>query len=197
MEQQAKDYLGKRDWLKAVELYNKLLLTKPHNKDTVVSYLDGRSQCLLELGQYEGVVNDCKKILKLSDCKDDGNDKVRSRLVQALFALQRYADAEFAVREWFAVSKNLEAPKLLERLHITMQNTQQKPVNENELRTLTPKLQNGAQFEVCYNINFKCFACCNNRSKRNNKSINIIVFFYMILSAYLLFSFIYFNCWFF
>lgn len=141
MEQQAGEYLQKREWKKAAELYNKLLLTKPHNKDRIISYLLGRSECFLELGQYEAVVVDCRKIIKLlADAKDGVNIsgvRARSRLVHALFALQRFGDAELATREWLALSKNSEAPKLLEKLHLAMHGSQQKALLESSTRRLS------------------------------------------------------------
>ncbi|KAB0792538.1 hypothetical protein PPYR_14497 [Photinus pyralis] len=58
MEQEANECFQGKEWLKAAEMYNKLL-TKSQSNDLTIGYLQRRSQCLLELGQYEAVpIND-------------------------------------------------------------------------------------------------------------------------------------------
>lgn len=98
MEVQANEYLRQKDWTKAVDLYNKLLQNQQINKQQIVSYLLGRSECLLELGCHEAVVIDCKNIIKLIAGKNEnGNDsRARKRLVHALFLLKRFTGIVFA-----------------------------------------------------------------------------------------------------
>lgn len=93
MEAKANEHVRKKEWTKAAEIYNQLLLNKHLNKQQIVAYLLGRSECFLELRQHEAVVADCRKVIRLlGDRKGDDNESnARRRLVYALLGLQRFA----------------------------------------------------------------------------------------------------------
>lgn len=92
MEAQANEFLGKKEWARAAEIFNQLLMNKQVTKQQIVAYLLGRSECFLELGQHEAVVADCRRIIKLlADKNEDINvSRARRRLVHALFSLRRF-----------------------------------------------------------------------------------------------------------
>lgn len=93
MEVQANEYLRQKDWTKAVDLYNKLLQNQQINKQQIVSYLLGRSECFLELGRHEAAVADCKNIIKMLAGRNENHSgsKARKRLVHALYLLKRFS----------------------------------------------------------------------------------------------------------
>lgn len=95
-EAQAHELVRRKEWSKALELYDQLLttgLTKHVSKERVVACLLGRSECCLELGRHEAVVADCRKIIKLlADANENNNgSRARRRLVHALFSLRRFS----------------------------------------------------------------------------------------------------------
>lgn len=99
-ETQAHQLVQRKEWQRALELYDQVLASvtqNPHQKiytkERIVACLLGRSECCLELGRHEAVVQDCRKIIKLLA---DGNEfhtggKARKRLVYALFSLRRFS----------------------------------------------------------------------------------------------------------
>lgn len=92
MEAKAIEHVRKKEWIRAAEIYNQLLLNKHLNKQQIVAYLLNRSECFLELRQHEAVVADCRKVISvLADRKDDNESNARRRLVYALLALHRFA----------------------------------------------------------------------------------------------------------
>ncbi|KAF5286682.1 hypothetical protein FQA39_LY16165 [Lamprigera yunnana] len=154
MEQQIKECLQEKEWLKAVEIYNNLMV-KSQSTENAIIYLQGRSQCLLELGQYEAVIADCRKILKVAS-----NNAAWSRLVISLFALRRFSDAELALKEWFSISK-LVVEDLLKNLHHTMPHN--KPL-ERELLAFLSK------FRDMQDLHPSCAYCnvtCRDKSELN------------------------------
>lgn len=99
-EAQAHEFVRKKEWIRAIELYDQLLsvgFNKQINKDRVVSCLLGRSECCLELGRHEAVVADCRRIIKLLADGNENNTgaRARRRLVHALFSLRRFSGACF------------------------------------------------------------------------------------------------------
>lgn len=99
-EAQAHEFVRKKEWIRAVELYDQLLsvgFNKQINKDRVVACLLGRSECCLELGRHEAVVADCRRIIKLLADGNENNSgaRARRRLVHALFSLRRFSGACF------------------------------------------------------------------------------------------------------
>lgn len=95
-EAQAHELVRRKEWLRALELYDQLLqsgLNKQISKERVVACLLGRSECCLELGRHELVVSDCRKIIKLLADGNESNTgtRARRRLVHALFSLRRFS----------------------------------------------------------------------------------------------------------
>ena len=147
-EAQAHEFLRRREWGRAAELFDQLLGPALNNgipKERVVGFLLGRSECCLELGRHEAVVSDCRRIIKLLADADSGNNngaRARRRLVHALFSLRRFAEAEAAAREWLAsgggATNQPEALKMLERLRIVLQMANGQKANPNS-RNMTPQ----------------------------------------------------------
>jgi tetratricopeptide (TPR) repeat protein len=158
-EAQAYELVRQREWYGAAELFDQLLVPaflKGTPKERLVSYLLGRSECLLELGRHEAVVSDCQRVIKLLADANASNSESRAwkRLVHALYYLQRFAEAEAATQEWLAVSGGAanqpDAVKMLERLRIAYQasNGQNKqhmnhcnPVLEDDILALDTRLE--------------------------------------------------------
>ncbi|XP_069701486.1 probable helicase with zinc finger domain isoform X2 [Periplaneta americana] len=144
-EAQAHEFLRRREWVRAAELFDQLLGPALNNgtpKERVVGFLLGRSECCLELGRHEAVVSDCRRIIKLladAECGSNNGARARRRLVHALFSLRRFSEAEAAAREWLAAgggaTNQPEALKMLERLRIVLQmaNGQKTTTNHRNL----------------------------------------------------------------
>lgn len=137
IEARAHELLRLREWVMALDLFDQLInqaLAKGAPKERVVFYLLGRSECLVELGRHEAVVSDCRKIIKLLEGANTSNNGARvwRRLVNALFSLQRFGEAETAAAEWIAASGGLsEAVKLLEQVRILVQLIKKKDMNRS------------------------------------------------------------------
>lgn len=96
MEEQASEFLRRKDWAKGVEVYNQLL-NKQANKQQVISCLFGRSECFSELGQFEAVVSDCRRIIALliGENEDSNSSIAYRRLIHALFSMRRFSGLLF------------------------------------------------------------------------------------------------------
>lgn len=95
-EAQAHELVRRKEWTRAVELFDQLLgsgINKQITKERVVACLLGRSECCLELGRHEAVVQDCRRIIKLLADANENNTgaRARRRLVHALFSLRRFS----------------------------------------------------------------------------------------------------------
>ncbi|XP_060520243.1 probable helicase with zinc finger domain isoform X2 [Cylas formicarius] len=102
--QAAQEFARQKNWKKAVESYTKFLRNKHNSIDLVISSLYARSECLFELNNYLAVVNDCRSIIQLTINQNDHiTFLARKKLVQALFLLQKFVDAEVAVKEWLSL----------------------------------------------------------------------------------------------
>jgi hypothetical protein len=140
-EAQAHEFLRRREWGRAAELFDQLLGPSLNNgipKERVVGFLLGRSECCLELGRHEAVVSDCRRVIKLLadvDCSNNNGARARRRLVDALFSLRRFTEAEAAAVEWLAsgggATGQPEALKMLERLRIVLQMVNGQKTNTN------------------------------------------------------------------
>uniref|UniRef100_A0A182TCJ0 C3H1-type domain-containing protein n=1 Tax=Anopheles maculatus TaxID=74869 RepID=A0A182TCJ0_9DIPT len=73
-EAQANEYLRNRLWQKAKDIYDSIVEAsgtdqpssgRRHSKEQVIACLYGRTECCLELQQYDQVTQDCHRLLKL------------------------------------------------------------------------------------------------------------------------------------
>ncbi|KAF5278870.1 hypothetical protein FQR65_LT03559 [Abscondita terminalis] len=152
MEQQAGECVDRKEWLKAVEIYNNLI-TNTQGTDIMVNYLQGRSKCLLELGQYEGTIYDCRNILKIRN-----SVSAWCRLVISFFALRRFSDAELALNEWISISK-LDVDSIIESFQT---NT---PQNKNLERELLVFLTKFRDVQDLYPSCAYCNVTCRDKSE--------------------------------
>lgn len=135
IELRAHELLRLREWVMALELFDQLInqaLAKRAPKERIVIYLLGRSECSVELGRHEAVVSDCRKIIKLLEGANvnSGGARVWRRLVNALFTLHRFHEAEAAAAEWIAASGGVtEAVKLLEHVRFLIQAIKRREMN--------------------------------------------------------------------
>lgn len=96
MEALAHELVTKKEWSRAVDIYDQLLRhvnMKYVSKERVVACLLGRSECCLELGRHETVVDDCRRAIQLLAGRNDNNAGACARrfLVHALFTLRRFS----------------------------------------------------------------------------------------------------------
>nr|XP_023024171.1 probable helicase with zinc finger domain isoform X1 [Leptinotarsa decemlineata] len=155
MELQAQEYLKQKNWIQAIDLYNKLLSNKQNTIELIVSYLTDRAECFLELNNHHGVIVDSKNIIKLSQDHTSYNVCLaRKRLIHSLYMLKMFAEADMAARDWLILIQesdmNTEIKPVLESLlgnFINCMNPKQKTINL--LKILD------ANFTNAFNINSK------------------------------------------
>lgn len=91
MDVQAQEYLQQKNWVQAIDLYNKLLTNKKNSIEQIVSYLTDRAECYLELNNHQAVITDSKHIVKLSPDNNSYNVCLaRKRLIHSLYMMKRY-----------------------------------------------------------------------------------------------------------
>lgn len=91
MDLQAQEFMKQKNWLQAIELFNKLLANKHNSLDQVINYFTDRAECFLELQNYACVIVDSKSVIKLSPDKNSYNVCLaRKRLIHSLYSLKKY-----------------------------------------------------------------------------------------------------------
>nr|XP_014088469.1 probable helicase with zinc finger domain [Bactrocera oleae]XP_014088470.1 probable helicase with zinc finger domain [Bactrocera oleae]XP_014088471.1 probable helicase with zinc finger domain [Bactrocera oleae]XP_014088473.1 probable helicase with zinc finger domain [Bactrocera oleae]XP_014088474.1 probable helicase with zinc finger domain [Bactrocera oleae]XP_014088476.1 probable helicase with zinc finger domain [Bactrocera oleae]XP_036214251.1 probable helicase with zinc finger domain [B len=143
-EMQAHDMVRRRNWSRAVSLYDQILeqitaavtataivsansnnntALARSQKDRQIACLLGRCECMLELSRYEQCLADARKVLALlgdqsADCLASVS-RARRWLVHALCKLKKYTEAEQLLREWIGELNGhqsfLDISKTLER----------------------------------------------------------------------------------
>ncbi|GAB0089527.1 C3H1-type domain-containing protein [Sergentomyia squamirostris] len=130
-ESQAHECVRRKEWSKALELYDQVLSTNTFKtpKERTVACLFGRSECSAELSRYDTVVGDCRRLLKMLTELDTQTTlaRARRRLIVALYQLRRYHEAEAACKEWInsahpnGVTASGDLVKTLERYRTVIQ----------------------------------------------------------------------------
>lgn len=146
VENRAIEYLNHKQWSSAYFCFDQLLenaVAKSMPSENFVGYLLGRSQCSLELKKFDDVVHDCRHIISmLTDDENVYSARVRRNLVNALFALRRYAEAEQAALEWVIRSDNSsDAKKMLDTVRSSWRcMKEENPTPENQLNQINEQL---------------------------------------------------------
>lgn len=145
VENRAIEYLNHKQWSNAFFCFDQLLenaVAKSMPSENFVGYLLGRSQCSLELKKYDDVIQDCRHIISmLTDDENVYSARVRRNLINALFSLKRYAEAEQAALEWVIRSDNsIEAKKMLETVRMWSVSKEDIPTPENQLNQINEEL---------------------------------------------------------
>ncbi|XP_077861531.1 uncharacterized protein LOC102808405, partial [Saccoglossus kowalevskii] len=100
------------------------------NRDTQISYLTSRVTCYLKLKQHEKVIDDCDKILILTDNK---NCKALMRKTLALSKLGKFNDAHNVAKLWRKLEpENSQALKELNRLKKILDALQEEGADEDD-----------------------------------------------------------------
>lgn len=95
---QAHDNLRKKNWSKAISLYDQILsntsvtTTQKSIKDRVLACLLGRSQCYLELKKYENCIQDSLEILSMLGSNTDclpSLARTKRRLIYSYYRLDK------------------------------------------------------------------------------------------------------------
>lgn len=158
-EIQAHDLVRSNEWLKAIQLYDQILSPSTNNfktpKDRVMACIFGRTECCLELGRYDNVVQDCRRLVKMITSEIDLNQTAaltHRRLICALYKLKKFHDAEIVCKDWinsdFCPSPTSEIGKLLERYRTVIQMANGQKINQKisqqrldeEMETIDQKL---------------------------------------------------------
>lgn len=140
-EVQAHDLVRSNEWLKAIQLYDQILSPSTNNfktpKDRVMACLFGRTECCLELGKYDNVVQDCRRLVKMITSELDLNQTAaltHRRLICALYKLKKFHDAEIVCKDWinsdFCPTPTSEIGKLLERYRTVIQMANGQKINQ-------------------------------------------------------------------
>lgn len=102
MEVQAQECLRQKNWIQAIDLYNRLLNNKKNTIEQIVCFLTDRAECYLELNNHQAVISDSKHIIKLSpDINNYNVCLARKRLIHSLFMLKRYTGKQIYIRFHF------------------------------------------------------------------------------------------------
>lgn len=161
-EAQAHDLVRHKEWQSAVLFYDQILSPTTSNfktpKERIIGCLVGRTECYMELRNYESAITDCRRLLKMLNEVDvcSTNARIRRRLIHALYKLKRFQDAETACREWIisicGPQNNSDMSKVLERYRTVIQIANGQKSNQRisiqrldeEMATLDNKLETWA-----------------------------------------------------
>lgn len=127
----AHDLVRQKDYTNAINEYDSILSSATNNfktpKDQIIGCLIGRTECYLQLKNYDAAVADCKRLLKMvtsAELADVTSTKfrIRIRLIHALYKLKRLQEAETVCREWISCPHvNADMLKVLERYRTVIQ----------------------------------------------------------------------------
>lgn len=127
----AHDLVRQKDYTNAINEYDSILSPTTTNfkipKDQIIACLVGRTECYLQLKNYDAAILDCKRLLKMitnAELADLTSTKfrIRIRLIHALYKLKRFQEAETACREWISCPQvNADMLKVLERYRTVIQ----------------------------------------------------------------------------
>lgn len=125
----AHDLVRQKDYTNAINEYDSILSPTTTNfktpKDQIIGCLVGRTECYLQLKNYDAAVVDCKRLLKMiAELADVTSTRfrIRRRLIHALYKLKRFQEAETVCREWISCPQvNADMLKVLERYRTVIQ----------------------------------------------------------------------------
>lgn len=161
-ESEAHDLVRHKEWHSAVQIYDQILSPTTNNfktpKERIIGCLVGRTECYMELKNYESAITDCRRLLKMLNEVDvcSTSARIRRRLIHALYKLKRFQDAETACREWINAicgpQNNSDMSKVLERYRTVIQIANGQKSNQRisiqrldeEMTTLDNKLETWA-----------------------------------------------------
>lgn len=165
-ETEAHNLVRHKEWTTAVQIYDQILSPTTTNfktpKERIIGCLVGRTECYMELKNYEMCINDCRRVLKMFNEMDvcSTSARIRRRLIHALYKLKRFQDAETACREWInsicGPQNNSDMSKVLERYRTVIQIANGQKSNQRisiqrldeEMTTLDCKLETWASHNL-------------------------------------------------
>lgn len=104
---EAHELVRRREWAAAIQIYDPILCPSTSNfntpKDRIISCLVGRSECYLELNEFESVASDCQRLLKMLSEGTSTTARIHRRLIHSLYKLKWYKEAETACNDWITV----------------------------------------------------------------------------------------------
>lgn len=189
-EAQAHDLVRHKEWQSAVLLYDQILSPTTSNfktpKERIIGCLVGRTECYMELRNYESAITDCRRLLKMLNEVDvcSTNARVRRRLIHALYKLKRFQDAETACREWIisicGPQNNSDMSKVLERYRTVIQIANGQKSNQRisiqrldeEMATLDNKLETWATHNLPQDRFSRITKNHNSVSKKQNAELS-------------------------
>lgn len=188
-ETQAHDLVRRKEWANALQIFDELLSPSANNfkfpNVRVISCLVGRTECYMELKNYEGVITDCRRLLKMLNVIGEEvsstTTRIRRKLIHALYKLKRFEEAENVCSEWLYTKWGSSLSKVLERYRTVIQIANGQKSNQRisiqrldeEMSILDNKLENWATHNLHQDY-FSRFAkpYLNNQNgaKRNNNN---------------------------
>lgn len=162
----AHDLVRQKDYTNAIHEYDSILSSATTNyktpKDQIIGCLYGRTECYLQLRNYDAAAADCKRFLKMvtnAELTDVNSTKfrIRIRLVHALYKLKRFQEADTALREWINCPQlNADVLKVLDRYKTVIQILSNHKSNakstvqrlDDEVTTIDSKLETWATHNI-------------------------------------------------
>lgn len=198
-ESQAHELVRRKEWLNAIQIFDQILSPTASNfKITnvrIIGCLFGRTECYLELKNYEAAIGDCRRLLKmLSETEEEAcstSARIKRRLIHSLYKLKRYQEAEIVCRDWLntmwgGAQNNTGLTKVLERYCTVIQIANGQKSNQRisvqrldeEMSTLDNKLENWATHNLhqdYYSRFAKTYPASQNGAKKHssNNSNNV------------------------
>lgn len=194
-EAQAHELVRRKEWVNAVQMFDQLLSPTTTNFKTtnvrIIGCLFGRTECYLELKNYDAAIADCRRLLKmLSETDEEAcstTARIRRRLIHALYKLKRFQEAEIVCRDWlntmWGAQNNTGLTKVLERYRTLIQIANGQKSNQRisvqrldeEMATLDNKLENWATHNLhqdYYSRFAKAFPGNQNGAKKQSSTSN-------------------------
>lgn len=155
-ESEAHDLVRRGEWAAAIQIYDPILNANSSTVQTttgrIIGCLIGRSECCLELKNFESVIGDCQRLLKMlpSDTEPGTTLRIHRRLVHSLYQLKRFKEAEAACDDWISIMANQDIVRsIIDRYRTVIQiangqqNNQRIPTSrlDDEISSLDQKLE--------------------------------------------------------
>lgn len=195
-ESQAHELVRRKEWVNAIQIFDQILSPTTSNfKITnvrIIGCLFGRTECYLEIKNYDAAIGDCRRLLKmLGETEEEAcstSARIKRRLIHALYKLKRYQEAEIVCRDWLntmwgGAQNNTGLTKVLERYRTVIQIANGQKSNQRisvqrldeEMSTLDNKLENWATHNLhqdYYSRFAKIYPTNQNGAKKQQNSNN-------------------------
>lgn len=150
-EIEAHNLVRGKEWMNALLIYDQILTPSTNNfktpKERIIGCLVGRTECNMELKNYDAVITDCRRLLKMLNDTEICSTyfRIRRRLIHSLYKLKRYSEAESVCKEWISAigcgNSNPDMCRVLERYKAIIQAANGKSLINNLIHVPTITVQ--------------------------------------------------------